>query len=44
MALGYVNIYTDGNGKTWSGRGKQPLWLAAQVKKGKKVEEFLIKK
>ena len=30
--------------ETWSGRGKQPLWLAAQVKKGKKVEEFLIKK
>ena len=28
----------------WSGRGKQPRWLAAQVKKGKKVEEFLIKK
>lgn len=30
--------------ETWSGRGKQPLWLAALVKKGKKVEEFLIKK
>ena len=29
--------------QTWTGRGKQPLWLAAQVKKGKKVEEFLIK-
>jgi len=28
----------------WSGRGKQPRWLAEQVKKGKKVEEFLIKK
>lgn len=28
----------------WSGRGKQPRWLAEQVKKGKKVEEFLIRK
>ena len=28
----------------WSGRGKQPRWLAEQVKKGRKVEEFLIKK
>jgi DNA-binding protein H-NS len=30
--------------ETWSGRGRQPLWLAAQVKKGRKAEEFLIKK
>lgn len=30
--------------ETWSGRGKQPLWLADQVKKGKKLEDFLIKK
>lgn len=30
--------------ETWTGRGKQPRWLAEQVKKGKKVEEFLIKK
>lgn len=30
--------------ETWTGRGKQPLWLAAMVKKGKKVEEFLIRK
>lgn len=29
---------------TWSGRGRQPRWLAEQVKKGKKVEDFLIKK
>ncbi|ASR42547.1 DNA-binding protein [Xanthomonas citri pv. mangiferaeindicae] len=29
--------------ETWTGRGKQPLWLAAQIKKGKKLEEFLIK-
>lgn len=34
-----------GNPKeTWTGRGKQPRWLAEQVKKGKKPEDFLIKK
>jgi len=32
------------NGKeTWTGRGKQPRWLAAETGKGKKLEEFLIK-
>jgi DNA-binding protein H-NS len=32
------------NGKeTWSGRGKQPRWLAAYVAAGKKPEDFLIK-
>jgi DNA-binding protein H-NS len=30
--------------ETWTGRGKQPLWMAALTKKGKKVEDFLIKK
>jgi len=30
--------------ETWTGRGKQPCWLAAHTAKGKKVEEFLIKK
>ena len=29
---------------TWTGRGKQPRWLADLVKKGKKPEDFLIKK
>ena len=28
--------------ETWTGRGKQPRWLAAQTAKGKKVEDFLI--
>ena len=28
---------------TWTGRGKQPRWLAAETAKGKKLEEFLIK-
>ena len=30
--------------ETWTGRGKQPRWMAALVKKGKKPEDFLIKK
>ncbi|MCL2714004.1 MAG: H-NS histone family protein [Alphaproteobacteria bacterium] len=29
--------------QTWAGRGKQPRWLAAQIKAGKKIEDFLIK-
>jgi len=34
-----------GNPKeTWSGRGKQPRWMAALTKKGKKPDDFLIKK
>lgn len=30
--------------EVWSGRGKQPRWMAALTKKGKKPEDFLIKK
>ncbi len=30
--------------ETWTGRGKQPRWMAALVKKGKKPDDFLIKK
>jgi len=29
--------------ETWTGRGKQPRWLAAETTKGKKLEDFLIK-
>lgn len=28
--------------ETWSGRGKQPRWLVAAMKSGKKIEEFRI--
>ena len=28
--------------ETWSGRGKQPRWLLAQLKAGKKLDRFLI--
>ena len=29
--------------ETWSGRGRQPRWLATLVQKGKEPSEFLIK-
>ena len=29
---------------TWTGRGKQPRWLAEYTASGRKVEEFLIQK
>jgi DNA-binding protein H-NS len=28
--------------ETWAGRGKQPRWLTAQIKSGKKIEDFRI--
>jgi DNA-binding protein H-NS len=28
--------------ETWSGRGKQPRWLTAQLKAGKQISDFLI--
>ena len=28
--------------ETWAGRGKQPRWLAAALKKGKRLEDFRI--
>jgi DNA-binding protein H-NS len=28
--------------ETWSGRGKQPRWVGAQLQSGKKVDELLI--
>lgn len=30
--------------ETWTGRGKQPRWMAELTSKGKKPEDFLIKK
>ena len=29
--------------ETWTGRGKQPRWLAAETAKGRNLDEFLIK-
>jgi DNA-binding protein H-NS len=28
--------------ETWAGRGKQPRWMVAQLKAGKKMNDFLI--
>lgn len=30
------------SGETWSGRGRPPHWLADELAKGKKREEFLV--
>ena len=30
--------------ETWSGRGKRPRWLAAQLRSGKKLDNFLIRR
>ena len=29
--------------QTWAGRGRKPAWLEAELKKGAKLESFLIK-
>jgi DNA-binding protein H-NS len=36
--------YRDPNNplQTWAGRGKQPRWLQAQLRSGKKLADFLI--
>jgi DNA-binding protein H-NS len=36
--------YRGPGGATWSGRGLMPVWLREAVAKGKKREEFLIRK
>ena len=36
--------YRGPGGETWAGRGATPRWLAALVKEGHSVEEFLIGK
>ena len=32
----------DDPSETWAGRGKQPRWLAEQLRSGKKIDEFKI--
>jgi DNA-binding protein H-NS len=34
----------DKSSETWAGRGKQPRWLVAQIKTGKVMDDFLIKR
>ena len=36
--------YRSPSGETWAGRGAKPRWLVAALKRGKKVEHFLIKR
>ena len=36
--------YRSRSGETWAGRGAKPRWLAAAIKSGKKLEDFLIDK
>jgi DNA-binding protein H-NS len=36
--------YRSPSGETWAGRGVRPRWLVEALKKGKKLEHFLIKK
>ena len=34
--------YRGPDGETWAGRGAKPRWLAALLKEGHSIEEFLI--
>jgi DNA-binding protein H-NS len=36
--------YRGPSGETWAGRGAKPRWLAAAIKGGKKLDDFLIEK
>ena len=36
--------YRSRSGDTWAGRGAKPKWLVAAIKKGRKLEDFLIDK
>ena len=34
--------YRGPSGETWAGRGAKPRWLVAAIKRGKKLDDFLI--
>ena len=36
--------YRSHSGETWAGRGAKPKWLVAAIKRGRKLEDFLIDK
>jgi DNA-binding protein H-NS len=36
--------YRSRSGETWAGRGAKPKWMVAAMKKGRKPEDFLIKR
>jgi len=36
--------YRSPSGDTWAGRGARPRWLVAAIKRGRKLDDFLIDK
>jgi DNA-binding protein H-NS len=36
--------YRSPSGETWAGRGARPRWMVEALKKGKKMDSFLIKR
>jgi DNA-binding protein H-NS len=36
--------YRSPSGETWAGRGARPRWMVEALKKGKKLDDFLIDK
>ena len=34
----------DHPSETWAGRGKQPRWLTAQLRRGKRIDDFRIER
>jgi DNA-binding protein H-NS len=34
--------YRSRSGETWAGRGAKPKWMVEALKKGKKIDDFLI--
>src|SRR5258708_10085857 len=36
--------YRSAKGETWAGRGARPKWMVEALKKGKRMEDFLIDK
>jgi DNA-binding protein H-NS len=35
--------YRSRSGETWAGRGQRPKWMVEALKKGKKMDDFLIR-
>ena len=35
--------YRSAKGETWAGRGAKPRWMVEALKKGKKMDDFLIR-
>jgi DNA-binding protein H-NS len=38
-----AKYHNPANGESWSGRGRAPRWLAAELAKGRSKDEFLVK-